>query len=387
MRIGIIFPTVYASGKVYKDRIFAPRDNLICLSNGLVKSGHKVLIFSATDFKTEAKVVSGNHDLVDRRTVIHKFRNIASPRREWLNVEFEKRNFELNITSKAFESFKKGEIDLLHCYHESSLFFTHYFQEISGINVLYSLHDPLPPSGSFEHFELSRFKHHSFIALSNQMKKSNLKLNFADTIYHGINVLSFPFEENPSDYLLFMGRLVPEKGLYDAIKTSIVLKTKLKIGTQLSSEVLKSFYYINKIKPIIKKPFIDNPKLFLGEEKRSVYKKALALLFPIHWDEVFGMVMIEAMACGTPVIAYNRGSVPEVVRDGVTGFVIEPEESKHDSKFIIKKKGVEGLIEAVKRIGEIDRRACRKHVEENFSIEKMVDSYERLYAKIIKEHE
>ena len=87
------------------------------------------------------------------------------------------------------------------------------------------------------------------------------------------------------------------------------------------------------------------------------------------------MVMIEAMACGTPVIAYNRGSVPEIVKDGVTGFIVEPE------------RGIEGLVEAVKRIGEIDRAACRKHVEENFTIEKMVDGYERVYRKVASKGE
>ncbi|MBI5619392.1 glycosyltransferase, partial [Candidatus Gottesmanbacteria bacterium] len=109
------------------------------------------------------------------------------------------------------------------------------------------------------------------------------------------------------------------------------------------------------------------------------------------WEEPFGLVMIEAMACGTPVIAYNRGSVAEIVKDGVTGFIIEDDNTtnttntanKPISQWVIKKKGIEGLVEAVKRIGEIDRAACRKHVEEHFTVEKMVEGYEQVYNKLL----
>ena len=89
------------------------------------------------------------------------------------------------------------------------------------------------------------------------------------------------------------------------------------------------------------------------------------------------------MACGTPVIAYNKGSVSELVRDGVTGFVIESEESQNESKFVIKQKGEEGLKEAIKRIGEIDRQACRKHIKDNFTVEKMTENYEKVYKRIL----
>ena len=123
-------------------------------------------------------------------------------------------------------------------------------------------------------------------------------------------------------------------------------------------------------------------------------QKARAFLVPITWEEPFGLTMIEAMACGTPVVAYNRGSVSEIIRDGVTGFIIDPPEAdlqmkneklktKNESSWIIQKRGVEGLIEAVKRIDEIDRAACRRHVEENFTVEKMVEGYEKVYQKVI----
>ena len=106
---------------------------------------------------------------------------------------------------------------------------------------------------------------------------------------------------------------------------------------------------------------------------------------PINWEEPFGLVMAEAMSCGTPVIAYNRGSVPELIEDGVTGFIIDPDDSPRPGKgtWAIKKQGEEGLIEGLRRIGEIKRSDCRKRVEEMFSIEKMTENYVSLYEKIL----
>jgi len=125
---------------------------------------------------------------------------------------------------------------------------------------------------------------------------------------------------------------------------------------------------------------------FFGEEDRAPFLgNAKALLFPILWEEPFGMVMIEAMACGTPVIAYNHGSVSEIVVDGLTGFIIDPdnEDRPNKGKWVIKKQGVEGLVEAIRRIGELNRNACRKHVEANFTVEMMVRGYELIYKKIL----
>lgn len=386
MRIGLIFPSIYASEKLYGQRIFAPRELLTHLANGLVKRGHEVFVFSTSDFETDAKLVGTSLDCVEKEREIYKFRNIEGIRREWLNSEFAKRNFELNTITAAFDYAEQGKIDLLHSYHDSSLFLTHYFDNLLRFPTVYSLHDPLPPVDSFEYLELSRFKNHFYISLSEQMKNSTLKLNFVKTIYHGLDVANSSFEQNPSNYLLFMGRLVPEKGLHDAIAAVLKLNMQLKIGAQFPDNEKESLYFMEKIKPYLNKPLINKLGLVEGNEKENLYKQAKALLFPIGWEEPFGMVMIEAMACGTPIVGYNRGSVSEVVRDGVTGFIIDPDDEERPGKgsWVIKKQGVEGLVEAIKRIGEIDRKNCRKHVEDNFTVDKMVENYEKVYKQILK---
>ena len=142
-------------------------------------------------------------------------------------------------------------------------------------------------------------------------------------------------------------------------------------------------------------PYVDGQKIqkldFLkyDSDKNDFLSKAKALLFPISWEEPFGLVMIEAMSCGTPVIAYNRGSVSEIVKDGVTGFIIDPDNQNRPNKgsWIIKEQGVEGLVVAMNRLNEINRVACREHVTNHFSVSQMVAGYEKVYQKIIQEYQ
>ena len=150
------------------------------------------------------------------------------------------------------------------------------------------------------------------------------------------------------------------------------------------------FYWESEVFPHIDGKNILYESVLPKEALHQRYGNAKALLFPIHWEEPFGLVMIEAMACGTPVIAYNRGSVSEIVRDGVTGYIVDDDRSNKSDKtntsnLIIKKKGIAGLVEAIKRIGEIDRSACRKHVEAHFTVDRMVTGYEQVYKKVLGE--
>ncbi|MEK7603932.1 MAG: glycosyltransferase, partial [Patescibacteria group bacterium] len=164
----------------------------------------------------------------------------------------------------------------------------------------------------------------------------------------------------------FAGRLEEKKGVFEAIQVAQATNSKLLIAGSPS----EGKYWDEKIAPHL------NDKIrYIGlvpyNEIARYFRNAKAFLFPILWEEPFGLVMAEAMAAGTPVIAFNRGSVPEVVVDGKTGFIV---------------KTVEEMAEAIRKIGQIDRRECRKHVEDNFSVEKMVDGYERAFLKILNEN-
>ena len=179
--------------------------------------------------------------------------------------------------------------------------------------------------------------------------------------------MSLTLKQGDGKYLAFLGRVSPEKGLDEAIEIARRSGLRLKIAAKVDPADLD--YFENCIKPLLDNKHIDFIGEIGNEEKNDFLGNAAGLLFPIQWPEPFGIVMIEALACGTPVIAYRSGSVPEVIEDGVTGFIVED---------------AEGAVDAVNHLREIDRRDCRKHFERNFSDERMARDYLNIYSKISK---
>jgi glycosyltransferase involved in cell wall biosynthesis len=208
------------------------------------------------------------------------------------------------------------------------------------------------------------------VSISNNQRLALPDLTYAGTVYNSLDIAEYTFVERPTgDYLLWVGRMSPKKGAMEAIMISKKLGIRLEMAAAL--DPIDRPYFDKEIKP-----HIDGVNIvFHGELSHNtlitLYGNAKVVLYPISWHEPFGLVMIESMACGTPVVAYNVGSVPEVVEDGVTGFVIAPS------------AGIDALIHAVKRIDMIDRHACRKHVEKRFHKDRMVKDYESVYKKVI----
>jgi glycosyltransferase involved in cell wall biosynthesis len=207
------------------------------------------------------------------------------------------------------------------------------------------------------------------ISISDSQRRPLSFARWAGTVYHGLPPDEFNFREKPEDYLLFLGRISPEKRVDRAIEIAKKAGRKLKIAAKIDRA---DRYYFNKhIKPLLDQPFIE----FIGEVGRPDADKliggAAALLFPIDWPEPFGLVMIEALACGTPVIAFRSGSVPEVITDGVTGFIVED---------------VDQAAEAVGRIRQIDRHRCRQEFETRFTDRRMAQDYVKIYDHLSHRH-
>jgi glycosyltransferase involved in cell wall biosynthesis len=186
-------------------------------------------------------------------------------------------------------------------------------------------------------------------------------------IHHGLDVESFPFRDRSDGYLLFLGRFSPDKGPDVAIEVAERTGRRLLLAGKI--DAIDEAFYAEAVEPAL-----DGDRIrFIGEadaeEKRRLLGGADALLFPIRWDEPFGLVMIEAMACGTPVIGFRRASVPEVIDPGTTGFVVDDADT---------------MVDAVGHIGLIDRRRCRDEAERRFSVRRMVDDYERAYEAVIE---
>lgn len=206
--------------------------------------------------------------------------------------------------------------------------------------------------------ELFRQYHTPVITISNAQRREFSDLSYAGTVYNGVDMKDFSFEKTSGVYLLMMGSIAPHKNQSAGIAVASALGMKLVIAGKIGNPG----YYDKEIAPHIDGKNIRVIGEIGMEEKVTLYSHAKALLFPVLWEEPFGLVMIEAMACGTPVVAFGRGAVPEVVIDGKTGFIVDGEKE---------------MIDAVKKIDQIDRVACRRHVEDNFTNEKMIEALER----------
>ncbi len=194
------------------------------------------------------------------------------------------------------------------------------------------------------------------------------ELDYIATIHHGIDLAQFPYREDAGDYLLFFGRIHPHKGVREAIEVARRTGIRLVIAGIVQDEA----YFREQIEPHIDGSTVEYLGSVGPEKRQEVLGGALALLHLIHFDEPFGLSVIEAMACGTPVIAYGRGAMPELIRDGETGFIVAD---------------VNAAVQAVGRIGSLDRRACRQEVEQRFTCQRMARAYLDVYRRILDRRE
>lgn len=270
---------------------------------------------------------------------------------------------------------KELKIDILHD-HLGPWSLTLYGQ--ISTPIIHTLHVPFTKERKERIWAYRKLKA-KLVSISFAQRKPAPDLNYVANIYNGIDIENYPFNENPKDYYLWVGELSPRKGIYEVIKIAKMAKIKLIIAGRIPPSQQKEDCAFFK-KYIEKKLNKKNIK-YVGELSSknliNFYKNAIAFLYPLQWEEPFGLTMAESMACGTPVIAFKRGSVPEVIKDGKTGFVVEPWDKNH-------KPNLKGFIRTIKKIDQIDRKECRKWVEENFTVEKMVDNYEKIFLKILK---
>lgn len=345
------------------------------IADGLVERGHEVTLFGARGSQTKARLVDLGIDPFDAKQ--HEMS--AGDYHSYARFH------EQRLASLLYQRATQGEFDLIGNHLVAK---TLPFTRFTSVPTVYTLHDPLDPVKIAMYSLYKDVLSIHYVSISNAQRMAG-DLPFAGTIYHGLNLAEYPYSAPESGYLLAVGRIRPEKGFTDAIAAAKILSLQLVISGEYFTQFPDLFHYWQtEIQPhvdgrqMIHKGPMDRASVI------QLYAGAQALLFPIKWEEPFGLVMIEAMACGTPVIAYNRGSVSEIVQDGVTGFIVEDEIGDlsnlgHLGNLKIKTRGVAGLVEAIRRIGEIDRAACRWHVEKNFTVEKMVEGYEAVYRKVL----
>lgn len=312
------------------------------LADELARRGHKVALYASGDSET----------LAELRPVYH------IPLREAENTRAVKDTNPYEWIHIANALKDASEFDVIHN-HAGELPMA--MSSAIDTPMLSTVHCEITPDAKFVWDNYKWF----FNTISCASKKTSPDRNFLGVVYNSIDVGSFPYDEDKEDYLLFLSRISPEKGPVTAIEVAKRLGKKLIIAGKVDKADRQ--YFKDVVEPLIDGKLIQ----FFGEadakQKRELYRKAMVLLMPLEWEEPFGLVMPEAMACGTPVIAFPRGAAPEIITDGKTGYLV---------------KGVDEMVEAVRRVDRLDPKDCRKHVEEHFDVPVMADGYLALYERM-----
>ncbi len=314
------------------------------LTDELVRRGHDVTLFATGDSQTLARLEA-----------VH-------PRAIRLDADI-KEHFMYGILEPTLVYRRAAEFDIIHSHLGAWVL---PLANIAPTPTVHTLHSSFTREGTEVY---SLYKTQPYVSISDAQRQ--IDVNYVGTVYNGIDIQEYDFVPQPQEppYLAFLGRLSPEKGPHHAIAIAKQTGWRLKMAGKV--DVVDKKFFEQEIAPQIDGQQIQ----YLGEinhaEKAELLGNAAVTLFPISWQEPFGLVMIESMATGTPVIGMNLGSVPEVIAHGKTGFICQ---------------SFEEMATMIPKALELSRQTCREYVESRFTFSQMVDGYEAVYQKIIKEH-
>jgi glycosyltransferase involved in cell wall biosynthesis len=312
------------------------------LTEALVDAGHDVTLFASADSVTRARLAPSS------ACALRQIEDTADPQAFHFAMleQVVRRSSEFDVVHfhTDYQGFPFAR--RLACAHVTTL---HWRLDIPGLDSLYRAFDDIP-----------------LVSISNAQRAPLPHANWQATVHHGMPADTLTYNARPGDYLAFLGRIAPPKRPDLAIKIAERAGIPLKIAAKIDNG--DRWYYEGNIETLMQHPLVN----YLGElgdhGKQAFLAHARALLFPIDWPEPFGLVLIEALACGTPVIAFGHGSVPEIIEDGHTGFIVE---------------NVDEAVRAVARLPQIDRAQCRAAFEQRFSAARMASDYVRVYDALL----
>jgi glycosyltransferase involved in cell wall biosynthesis len=314
------------------------------LTESLVDLGHDVTLFASGDSETRARLVA------------------ACPRALWRDPNVrETLPHHVRLMELVFKDVSR--FDVIH-FHADYLHFPLVRRHrCASVTTLHGMVHPHDVQALFD-----EYSDVPLVSISDNQRSPIPQANWQGTVYHGLPRDAFGFRAEPGRYLVYLGRMSPEKRVDRAIEIAQRAGVPLKIAAKIYPE--EQHYFDETLAPLLREaaPLVE----FIGEiddrGRNELLGHASALLFPIEWPEPFGLVMIEALACGTPVIAWRRGSVPEVLEDGVSGYIVE---------------SIEQAVEAARRIDRLSRARCRQAFEQRFDAGRMAADYVEVYRRVM----
>ena len=311
------------------------------LTEELVRLGHQVTLFASGDSVTSAELVAPCREAL----------RLSKHFTDWLPHH-------LVMLEQLFR--RREDFDVVH-YHLDSVHFP--FARRARMPNVTTLHGRLDIPDLVPLFR--EYREMPVVSISDSQRDPLPWLPWVATVHHGLPPNLYRLQEHPGRYLAFLGRISREKRVDRAIKIAQRAGLELKIAAKIDKTDQE---YFHEVKHLFRLPHVEYVGELGEEEKREFLGNALALLFPIDWPEPFGLVLLEAMACGTPTIAYPRGAVPEILIDGVSGFIVG---------------NVSSAVKAVERIRQIDRRRCRETFEQSFTAARMAQDYVSVFSGLL----
>jgi len=312
------------------------------LTEELVRQGHDVTLFASGDSETKARLVAACRRSL--RLDKHCIDQVAH---------------HIVMLERVFQ--QAAEFDIIHFHVDYLHFPLSRRQPIAHVTTLHGRLD-IPDLVPL----YQEFRDMPVISISNVQREPLPCANWQATVYHGLPADLYRFRAQPGSYLAFLGRISPEKRVDRAIEIAKRVRIPIKIAAKVDRVDTK--YFKSVIEPLLRDSLVEVVGEIGDREKDEFLGNAYALLSPIDWPEPFGLVMIEAMACGTPVIAYRGGAVPEIMEEGHTGFIVEE---------------LEDAVEAARRVPKLSRKHCREVFEQRFTATRMANDYVRVYERLI----
>lgn len=385
MRVALVVPHMFMHRDILPKVIFSPGQLALSLADQLLRLDVDVTLFSPGPVDTAAKNIVADLSLfqaeLDRRGDTY----LDLLRKHSVTFVTLARQVQAELIAKAYKMANDGEFDIVHVYtNEEELALS--FAELCNKPVVFTHHDPFNFLIRYKS-SMPKYASRNWLALSEAQKRSSpTDTNWIATIYHGIDDPElYPIAHPTSDYFAYSGRIVSPKGVHLAIgavkefNKQTGQNVKLKIAGKHYADTNNDSYWGEKIEPELGEMieyvgFIDT-----SDDKRSFYGNARALIVPSLFDEPFGMVSIEALACGTPVVAVGSGALPEIIKEEATGFVVDKGNEPIDEVKIIQH-----LATKLGQVDEIDRQLCRKDFEDRFTGQRMAADHKRAYERLLK---
>ncbi|MHC5111764.1 MAG: glycosyltransferase family 4 protein [Planctomycetota bacterium] len=336
------------------------------LTENLVALGHDVTLFAAGGSSTSAKLVATTPYSLETWPTDERNRPRAFDHATGLlEGPPDARVLEQAHIARCMEQAAAGDFDVVHSHlHVHALCFA----EMIACPMISTLHGAAWVRATHDVFR--RYRRHPFVSLSDAERSFLPELNYVATVHNGIEVEQFPFEREKEDYLLFAGRLSPEKGPDKAIKVARAAGRRLLLAGMVEGQ--HQDFFDTEVKPYVDGHNVEYLGLLSQAELAPVYRKAACVLFLINWCEPFGLVAVEAQASGTPLIATRVGALPEIIQEGKTGFVVD---------------SLEEAVEAVERIDGLKPEDCRENAVTRFSAKAMAQGYSEVYGAAMNSFE